>query len=296
VKLSIEEKEGIPAPYQRIIWAGRELDVNLPPREYPNFGFPHVLHLILRLRGPQLAQDDAIWDAFRAQYQARKSFLATKSSFVKTISPPKSIGAGASSKIKRTQAETVWRIEIGDVRASAKIISFDLDGTLISTKSGAKFAKDAQDWKWRFHLIPIVLKELSSKGFKIVIFTNQKGIGSNEERLEVLITKLTAISEKLGLPIDAYIATGDDQFRKPDLGMWQLFLSGNGQFNDRSKLKVVFVGDAAGRKSRKAAKGKAKAAADFSDSDRQFAVSAGISFFDETEAFQNGKLNEWSRT
>lgn len=37
---------------------------------------------------------------------------------------------------------------IGDCgsKSSAKIASFDMDGTLINTKSGAKFPKDAYDW------------------------------------------------------------------------------------------------------------------------------------------------------
>lgn len=28
------------------------------------------------------------------------------------------------------------------------IAGFDMDGTLISTKSGAKFPKNADDWQW----------------------------------------------------------------------------------------------------------------------------------------------------
>lgn len=50
------------------------------------------------------------------------------------------------------------------------------DGTLIKTKSGNVFPKDINDWEiWNSS----VLKELGNfydNGFKICIFTNQKGI------------------------------------------------------------------------------------------------------------------------
>lgn len=35
-----------------------------------------------------------------------------------------------------------------DFVAKPLVLGFDMDETLISTKSGAKFAKDANDWKW----------------------------------------------------------------------------------------------------------------------------------------------------
>lgn len=38
----------------------------------------------------------------------------------------------------------VW----GQPKGSDKIAAFDLDGCVITTKSEAKFPKDATDWKW----------------------------------------------------------------------------------------------------------------------------------------------------
>lgn len=35
-----------------------------------------------------------------------------------------------------------------DFKAKPLVLGFDMDETLISTKSGGKFAKDANDWKW----------------------------------------------------------------------------------------------------------------------------------------------------
>ena len=57
--------------------------------------------------------------------------------------------------------------------------------------------------------------------------------------------------------MQAVIATEDDEYRKPNLKMWTLFLQNNDGKAD--KTKSFYCGDAAGRKD-----GKVK---DFSDSD-----------------------------
>jgi len=44
------------------------------------------------------------------------------------------------------------------------IACFDLDDTLISVKSGAKFAANSSDWKWWHDKVPEKLKELHRKG------------------------------------------------------------------------------------------------------------------------------------
>jgi bifunctional polynucleotide phosphatase/kinase len=63
---------------------------------------------------------------------------------------------------------------------------------------------------------------------------------------------LTTFIEKLNLPICVYISTEKDNYRKPNIDMWNLFKK------DRDIKKVIFVGDALGRPQ------------DFSDSDKLF--------------------------
>ena len=64
-----------------------------------------------------------------------------------------------------------------------KVASFDLDGTLIKTASGNRFAKDTNDWKLYLDK-PSKLKEklkgLYNQGFHIVIFSNQKGLSTGK--------------------------------------------------------------------------------------------------------------------
>jgi bifunctional polynucleotide phosphatase/kinase len=57
-----------------------------------------------------------------------------------------------------------------------KIASFDMDDTIITRKSGAKFPKDANDWLILNDKVSPKIKELYDDGYKIVIFTNQAGI------------------------------------------------------------------------------------------------------------------------
>lgn len=57
-----------------------------------------------------------------------------------------------------------------------------MDCTLINTKSGAKFAKDAKDWKWWSANVIEMIKEYHGNGFSIVIFTNQNGIAKGHTK------------------------------------------------------------------------------------------------------------------
>jgi bifunctional polynucleotide phosphatase/kinase len=63
-----------------------------------------------------------------------------------------------------------------DVKASSKVAGFDMDGTLIKTKSGAVFPKNTGDWQLWSPKVVTKLQQLHADGFKIVIFTNQRGI------------------------------------------------------------------------------------------------------------------------
>jgi DNA 3'-phosphatase len=283
LKLAIEEEMGIPPDQQRLIWAGRELENDTIPRDLRDFGFPNLIHLILKFRN-NVGSEDSTWAALR-QARQQKMLLYADPSRVKVVGPPSSsvnVTEGPGG-VRRSQHGTIVQACFGDVKPSSKVASFDMDGTLIVPRSGAKFPRDAQDWKWKVTAVPPILAQLHARGYKIVIFSNQKNL--KENKLAEIITKIGDVSKSAGVPIQAFIATADDDGRKPNVGMWTLFLSNNGAFSSKVSLEhVFFVGDAAGRP------GAVKKKADFSDSDRVFAENISIPYYNEQVFFVNDIL------
>ncbi|SZF03234.1 unnamed protein product [Blumeria hordei] len=180
---------------------------------------------------------------------------------------------------------------------SVKIAAFDLDSTLITTRSGKKFASDAQDWKWWHSSIPNILRKLILEdGYKIAIISNQGGLSLKNKsdpkaKLPEFKSKVSSLLNKLDLSVSVYVATENDIYRKPRSGMWEELVKDT--LVDKSKElnleESFFVGDAAGRA---ASPGKPK---DFSCSDRNFAENVGIKFFTPEEFFLGEKPRPFSR-
>ena len=175
-----------------------------------------------------------------------------------------------------------------------KIAAFDFDDTLIATKSGNRFAKGSDDWKWWHHSVPTKLKQLHSDGYCIVVLSNQGGISLRSDSktakgdmksLTNFKGKVTQVLNSLNLPVSVYAATGQDKYRKPRGGMWDQLLKDYGLSDEGDVLHetTLFVGDAAGREGDKK-KGVKK---DHSCSDRDFAVNVGIPFMTPEEFFLN---------
>jgi bifunctional polynucleotide phosphatase/kinase len=134
------------------------------------------------------------------------------------------------------------------------IAAFDLDWTLTYNEK-ALFPKDPEDIKI-FPNRRKVLEDLIKLGYTLVVFTNQYAKSKNEKQKKV--ERVTNFIKELKLPIHVYIATEKDEYRKPNIGMWNLFKK------DIDVKKVIFVGDALGRPQ------------DFSDSDRLFAENLSL--------------------
>ncbi|XP_029442495.1 bifunctional polynucleotide phosphatase/kinase-like isoform X2 [Rhinatrema bivittatum] len=172
------------------------------------------------------------------------------------------------------------------VQASNKIVGFDIDGTIITTKSGKAFAVNVNDWRILYPEVPQKLKDLLKNGFKVVFFTNQLGISRGKLQPKDFRAKAEAILEKLGVPVQVFVATGTGIFRKPVLGMWDFLRE---KANDGIEVDVeecLYVGDAAGRPANWAPDRKKK---DFSCSDRLFALNAGLRFLTPEEFFLGWK-------
>lgn len=173
--------------------------------------------------------------------------------------------------------------------ASAKIAAYDMDGTLIATKSGRVFPKDVDDWKIAFPTAVKLLQEKLTDGYKIVILTNQAGIKSGKTKLVDLKKKIESITAALKVPLQAFIATGDSFFRKPTTGMWQALHTLHNNGIELDLAKSYYVGDAAGRPENKIIKRKK----DHSHVDRLLALNVGVPFFTPEEHFLKSRTEKW---
>ncbi|RUP45966.1 polynucleotide kinase 3 phosphatase-domain-containing protein [Jimgerdemannia flammicorona] len=102
----------------------------------------------------------------------------------------------------------------------SKIAAFDLDGTIVTTKSGNVHAKDLHDWKWWTTSVPKKLKELDETGYKIVLLTNQAGL-KTPVKLGNFKIKAANVLTKLGIPSQVLVSTRHDQYRKPMTSAWE---------------------------------------------------------------------------
>ncbi|KAI5291050.1 hypothetical protein KEM54_006524 [Ascosphaera aggregata] len=176
-----------------------------------------------------------------------------------------------------------------------RIAAFDLDSTLIKTKSGFLHPRHGNDWIWWSSSVPSVLQGLHREGYLLAILTNQKAVSlrkqviagkADSKSVANLKQRLTGVIKALDLPLVVYAATEDDKFRKPAIGMWNLLVGRDGYDIERDLAlgQCIFVGDAAGRKG------------DHSAADRDFAMNAGIPFRTPEEIFLGQQTSEVTAT
>lgn len=184
-----------------------------------------------------------------------------------------------------------------------KIAAFDLDGTLVDTKTGLKFAKGPSDWRWwaskdmKKPNVMEKLKKLVTDRYIIVIFTNQGGVVATKTsksylaftgRVNNILKELNSEKEVPGLFVYAspkkpssknqkiLVSSDEDHalMRKPNIGMWSELVE---YFEDQDYTidtsNSFFVGDAAGRPN------------DFLDSDKMFARNVNLQFKIPEEIF-----------
>ncbi len=157
-----------------------------------------------------------------------------------------------------------------DSKSINKIILFDLDNTLIKTKSKKVFPINKYDWEFIVSSVPDTINEQVQDNNVICgIITNQKGLKS-ELMVNDWIFKIKSINEKLQFHV-IFASIKDDNFRKPLPQSWDYIknnlLSG---ITNLSKLekenKIYYIGDACGRTN------------DFSDTDLKYSINCGFKF------------------
>lgn len=158
---------------------------------------------------------------------------------------------------------------------SKKIAAFDLDGTIVVTKTKSAFPKDENDYRVFNQSVPERLKALERDGHRIVILSNQGGIKGaiDGKQAQKVMKRIDRVLEEIGISCTVLLSTSKDVYRKPDVGMWKHFLEECNGGMDVDMSDSFYVGDAAGREG------------DFADTDREFAKNASLPFKTPEDVF-----------
>lgn len=82
---------------------------------------------------------------------------------------------------------------------SILLIIFDVDGTLIQTKSGDKFRRSADDWQWKPGRLEM-LRDIKRLGIEIAVATNQGGIAFGYMQEGDMQTQLSIMCNEAKIP------------------------------------------------------------------------------------------------
>jgi len=175
-----------------------------------------------------------------------------------------------------------------DFKQNHKIISFDLDDTIIKTKSNKTLPINKEDWIFKYNSNNKIIEEFNNGNTNIIIFSNQSTInnkGYNKQIEDDIKYKIENIINQLNIPIMVFIASKNDKYRKPNYNMWNIMLEII--YNDNIDLNnCLYVGDAVGRDKNKYHK------KDFADTDYKFALNIGINFKTPEEYFNIDNVKE----
>jgi bifunctional polynucleotide phosphatase/kinase len=161
----------------------------------------------------------------------------------------------------QTEGTCVYHIP-RDYVPKSYVFALDLDNTLTYHEK-TLYVKHADD----IHILPDryeVLQKIFKMGYTIVVFTNQSTMNA-----ATAMKRMQNFLVQVNLPIYVFAALKKDKYRKPDIGMWNLFLNKSGITPE----KIYFSGDALGREF------------DFANSDKEFAENIGATIFTPEEVF-----------
>lgn len=229
---------------------------------------------------------------------SRDIFSLLKGKDIKAVAKPIKRSFHASPSFKTNWNQTGTHL-ISNIPAdfkkdkiALKVAAFDLDGTIINTKSGNTFARGSDDWKFFNENVVQKVKNLVDEDYTIVIFTNQGGVSIGQPdsksyvnfttKVNNVISELTREIENfkpfvyaspkrpLGKKIRASPEELHLSMRKPQIGMWKQFKI---NIENIDMENSFYVGDAAGREH------------DFLDSDKKFAENIPLTFKTPEEFF-----------
>mmetsp|Transcript_20548 Transcript_20548/g.57281 ORF Transcript_20548/g.57281 Transcript_20548/m.57281 type:complete len:356 (-) Transcript_20548:459-1526(-) len=158
---------------------------------------------------------------------------------------------------------------------ASKIAAFDFDGTMVTTKSGAEFPRDGNDWRFINKDVPQKMKQYSDEGYRIAIFSNQNAVksalsGAASEKVRMRVSQAL---KQAGVQAVVLLATQKDNLRKPEAGMWNFLCEHLSPDAKPDPKASFFVGDASHPDHK------------VGDSDREFANAVGMQYKDVKEVF-----------
>ncbi|GAB6025743.1 hypothetical protein CHUAL_011726 [Chamberlinius hualienensis] len=219
----------------------------------------------------------------------------SSSGMKRSISLPISAAAAASAngsgkmglpQVPGDQWEEFGKLVVYTCRGAIpreKIAGFDIDWTIIATKSGKVFPVGNDDWRILYSEVVKKLRQLFEDDYKIVFFSNQRGLVG--QSLNDFKKKVLNIIAKIGVPVQVFVAVGSGIYRKPAPGMWNHLVNVGNEGLSIDVRSSFYVGDAAGRPANWGPKKKK----DFACGDRLFALNNGLKFYTPEEFFLNEK-------
>lgn len=170
-----------------------------------------------------------------------------------------------------------WKYENGnlilktkDFKMKNKCAIFDVDDTIITTKSKKKFAVDNKDWEFKYDTTDKIIKKYIKKKYAIIFITNQNGLKTDSQK-DDWKEKMNSVIEKLEIDVLILSSTLKNGYRKPMPLFFRNYIS-HSKFDFE---KSFYCGDAIGREH------------DFSDCDLKFALNSNINFKSPEEIFLN---------
>lgn len=156
-----------------------------------------------------------------------------------------------------------------------KFYLFDVDGTLITSKSGRQITKDADDI-FLLGNIQDKFVELQRNGYTILLVSNQAIWNSDSQ------SKIDYLQKRFNVPV--VVATGkNSEYRKPSPSAWHCFLNHPKVATDPSTItELHMVGDAAGPTS-------SYLSNRWDDCDAKFAQAIGAIFHEPQDFFSHSK-------
>lgn len=130
------------------------------------------------------------------------------------------------------------------------LIAFDVDGTLVETKSGKDFRQEAADWQWLPGRLEKI-RELRKAGVRVAICSNQGGVAFGYMPEGAVMRELHNMAKEANIALGGvYICfthpkatierlRWDDHRRKPGPGMIEEAMRDFEAYED----ETLFVGD-----------------------------------------------------